>query len=184
MTVRNVGVRRRMFPWTHQPVVRCSDPALQRLFDASVNTLYNSAIETAVDGMGRERQQYSGDGGHQLLAIRTVLGEPRIASRFLRTFSEGLTKDGYFLDCWPAYDRLARVAQKQIDGAYWGPLLDHGIGFNFDCWNHYLETGDRCGAGGTVSAAGAVCRVSREPARCGGTAAGRRPGDSHCVDRP
>ncbi len=143
VTVRNVGVRRRMFPWTHQPVVRCSDPALQKLFDASVNTLYNSAIETVVDGMGRERQQYSGDGGHQLLAIRTVLGEPRIASRFLRTFSEGLTKDGYFLDCWPAYDRLARVAQKQVDGAYWGPLLDHGIGFNFDCWNHYLETGDR-----------------------------------------
>ena len=20
--------------------------------------------------------------------------------------------------------------------------MDHGIGFNFDCWNHYLETGD------------------------------------------
>ncbi len=32
--------------------------------------------------------------------------------------------------------------QRQIDGAFWGPLLDHGVGFNFDCWNHYLETGD------------------------------------------
>ena len=32
--------------------------------------------------------------------------------------------------------------QKQIDGAYWGPLLDHGVGFNFDCWQHYWETGD------------------------------------------
>ena len=21
-------------------------------------------------------------------------------------------------------------------------MLDHGVGFNFDCWNHYLETGD------------------------------------------
>jgi hypothetical protein len=142
VTIRNVSVRRRMYPWQHEPIARCSDPALQKLFNASVNTLYNSAIETAVDGMGRERQQYSGDGGHQLLAIRTVLGEPLVSSRFLRTFSEGLSKDGYFLDCWPAYDRLARVAQKQIDGAYWGPLLDHGIGFNLDCWNHYLETGD------------------------------------------
>jgi hypothetical protein len=143
VTVRNVGVRRRLFPWPHPPAIRCSDPALQKLFEASVNTVYNSAIETAVDGMGRERQQYSGDGGHQLIAIRTILGEPRLPARFLRTFSEGLTKDGYFLDCWPAYDRLARVAQKQIDGAYWGPLLDHGIGFNFDCWQHYLETADR-----------------------------------------
>ena len=97
-----------LFPWPHPVEIGCSDPALQRLFDASVNTLYNSAIETVVDGMGRERQQYSGDGGHQLIAIRSVLGEPRLSARFLRTFSEGLTKDGYFLDCWPAYDRLAR----------------------------------------------------------------------------
>jgi hypothetical protein len=47
------------------------------------------------------------------------------------------------MDCWPAHDRLARVSQKQVDGAYWGPLLDHGVGFNFDCWNHYWETGER-----------------------------------------
>ena len=32
--------------------------------------------------------------------------------------------------------------QKQIDGAYWGPLLDHGVGFNFDCWHHWMQTGD------------------------------------------
>ena len=27
----------------------------------------------------------------------------------------------------------------------WGPLLDHGVGFNFDCWHHYLYTGDAAG---------------------------------------
>jgi hypothetical protein len=141
VSIRGVGVRRRMFDWSHAPRIRCSEPALQRLFDAAVNTLHNSAQETCVDGMGRERQQYSGDGGHQLLAVR-CLGEPRLAARFLRTFSEGLTPEGYFLDCWPAFDRLARVMQKQVEGAYWGPLLDHGVGFNFDCYQHYLETGD------------------------------------------
>jgi hypothetical protein len=138
-----VGVRRRMYDWPVKPHVVCSDPALQRLFDASVNTLYNSAIETVVDGMARERQQYSGDGGHQFHAIRYAFGETRIGRRYLRTFSEGLSTDGYFLDCWPAHDRLARISQKQVDGAYWGPLLDHGVGFNFDCWNHYWETGER-----------------------------------------
>jgi len=136
------GVRRRTFDWPIEPRISCPEPALQRLFDASINTLRNSAIETVVDGMARERQQYSGDGGHQLHAIRYAFGEPRIAARFLRTFSEGQARDGYFLDCWPAYDRLARVAQKQVDGAFWGPLLDHGVGFAFDCWHHYLETGD------------------------------------------
>ena len=140
--ISDVGVRRRKFDWPNEPRIRCSEPALQRLFDAAVNTVYNSAQETCVDGMGRERQQYSGDGGHQLYAIRNAFGEERLSARFLRTFSEGLTPEGYFLDCWPAFDRLARVMQRQIDGAYWGPLLDHGVGFNFDCWNHYLETGD------------------------------------------
>jgi hypothetical protein len=138
-----VGVRRRTFDWPVEPHIVCSDPALQRLFDAGINTLRNCAIETVVDGMARERQQYSGDGGHQHHAIRYAFGETRISRRYLRTFSEGLSKDGYFLDCWPAHDRLARIPQKEVDGAFWGPLLDHGVGFNFDCWNHYWETGER-----------------------------------------
>jgi len=142
VTIRDVGVRRRQFAWPHEPHIRCSEAALQRLFNAAVNTLRNSAQETCVDGMGRERQQYSGDGGHQLHAIRYAFGETRLPARFLRTFSEGMTPQGYFLDCWPAYDRLARVMQKQIGGAYWGPLLDHGVGFNFDCWYHWMQTGD------------------------------------------
>lgn len=141
--LRDVGIRRRQFAWPFEPKIRTSDAALQRLFDAAINTVRNSVIETAVDGMGRERQQYSGDGGHQLHAVRYAFGETRAPRRFLRTFSEGQMKDGYFADSWPAYDRLARVAQKEIDGAFWGPLLDHGVGFNFDCWNHYMETGDR-----------------------------------------
>jgi hypothetical protein len=131
-----------MFDWPNQPRIISDEPALQRLFDAAVNTLHNSAQETCVDGMGRERQQYSGDGGHQLQAVRYAFGETRLPRRFLETFSSGLTLDGYFLDSWPAYDRLARLMQRQIGATNWGPLLDHGVGFNFDCWQHYLETGD------------------------------------------
>lgn len=142
VTIRDVGVRRRTAAWPHEPVFRTSEAPLQRLFDASVNTLLNSAIETCVDGMGRERQQYSGDGGHQMHAIRAAFGEPRLPARYLRTFSEGLCLDGYFMDCWPAFDRLARIPQREVGAAYWGPLLDHGVGFCFDNWNHYLETGD------------------------------------------
>gem|GEM_PF-232012 len=140
--VRDIGVRRRMFPWPNEPRVRCSEPALQRLFDASVNTLHNSAQETLVDGMARERQQYSGDGGHQLHAVHLVFGETRLPARYLATWSQGMTKDGYFLDCWPAYDRLARLVERQLDLTSWGPILDHGVGFNFDCWHHWQYTGD------------------------------------------
>jgi len=144
--ISNVGVRRREYAWPHAPQIHCDEPALQRLFDAGINTLRNCAQETIVDGMGRERQQYSGDGSHQLHAIRYAFGDTALSRRFLQTFGSGLTTDGYFLDCWPAHDRLARLVERQIDATSWGPLLDHGIGFVFDCWNHFWETGDLEGA--------------------------------------
>ena len=142
VVVSDVGVRRRIFPWPNQPLVRISEPPLQRLFDASINTLNNSAQETVVDGMGRERQQYSGDCGHQLRAVRLAFGETRLPARFLATYSQGMTTSGYFLDCWPAYDRLARIEQRQLGLFHLGPILDHGVQFNFDCWHHYLDTAD------------------------------------------
>ena len=142
VTVQSVGLRRRVFPWPNAPQIRCSEPELQRLMDASVNTLHNCAQETLVDGMGRERQQYSGDVGHQLHPIFHVFGETRLPARFLTTFSQGMTEDGFFLDTWPAYDRLARLMERQMHLSKWGPLLDHGVGFNFDCYHGYLYTGN------------------------------------------
>ena len=140
--LRDVGVRRRTFPWLHRPAISCSDPAVNTLIRASINTLVNSTLETAVDGMGRERQQYSGDGGHQMHALYNSVGETRLPARYISTFSQGVTHEGYFLDCWPAYDRLARLWERETNASYWGPLVDHGIGFNFDCWHHLLYAGD------------------------------------------
>jgi len=140
--VSDVGVRRRVFPWPKEPQVRVGEPALQRLIDSAVNTLHNCAQETLVDGMARERQQYSGDCGHQTHAIYMTFGETRLPARYLTTFSQGQVKEGFFLDCWPAYDRMARLVERQFDLTAWGPILDHGVGFNFDCWHHYLYTGD------------------------------------------
>jgi hypothetical protein len=142
VTVRDVGVRRRSYPWPKPPLFRCGEPAVQRVFEASFNTLVNSAQETIVDGMGRERQQYSGDGAHQLHATRLVCGDRQLARRFLRTYALGQTPDGYFLDTWPAWDRLNRLAQRQVGATPWGPLIDHGITFAYDAWRHYLETGE------------------------------------------
>ncbi len=140
--IRNVHVRRRVFPWANEAKLHTSEPDLQRLFDASINTLDNCAQETLVDGMARERQQYSGDGGHQMHAVHLAHGEHRLVARYLTTWSQGLTKEGYFLDCWPAYDRLARLIEREMDLTEWGPILDHGVGFIFDCRHHYFYTGE------------------------------------------
>ena len=141
VTLRNISVRRRSFPWPAQPSISCSDTHLAKMLAASVNTLNNSAQDTVVDGMARERQQYSGDGGHQLHALYHAFNENRLPARFVNTFSQGATADGYFLDCWPAFDRVWRVAQRNLSMTRWGPLLDHNLGFAFDCYFYYLYTG-------------------------------------------
>ncbi len=140
--IRDVGATRRQFPWAHEARVRCDEPALQRLLEACVNTLHLSQQDHVVDGMGRERQQYPGDAGHQNAAARLVFGDPRPGRRFLRTFSEGITLDGYFMDTWPGTDRLRRIGQRQIGAYRYGPLFDEGLGFFFDCGSYYLDTGD------------------------------------------
>jgi len=142
VTVSGVGMRRRAFPWPHTPQVRVAEPPLQRLIDATINTMNNCAQETVMDGGGRERQQYSGDCGHQIHPLHLNLGDTRLPARFLATYSQGLTQEGFFLDTWPAYDRLARLFERQLQLTSWGPLLDHGVGFNFDCFYHYLYSGD------------------------------------------
>ncbi len=142
VVVRDVGLRRRIFPWPHPAQIRYQEPALQRLMEASVNTLNNSALETVMDGVARERQQYSGDGAHQLHGVYLAFGETRLPARFVTTFSQGMTLDGYFLDCWPAYDRLARLPERELHLTKWGPVLDHGVQFNFDCFYYHLYTGD------------------------------------------
>lgn len=143
--VSNVGIRRRQYPFPESPKIALSDTLLQRLVNASVNTLYNSAQETVVDGMARERQQYSGDGSHQLHAIYQTLGDSRLPARFIKTFSQGQTTEGYFMDSWPAFDRLARIMERQVQLTNWGPILDHSVGFCFDNYYYYLYTGDTAG---------------------------------------
>ncbi|MFZ5829957.1 MAG: alpha-L-rhamnosidase N-terminal domain-containing protein [Planctomycetota bacterium] len=142
VTIFRVGMRRREHPWPVEPRVTTSEVPLQKLFDAAVTTLRNCAQETLVDTMGRERQQYSGDVSHQQHALLLLCGETRQVARFLVTYSQGLTKDGYFLDCWPAVDRLNRLAQRQLDMTQWGPLLDHGVQFVFNGWDYHQYTGD------------------------------------------
>jgi alpha-L-rhamnosidase len=142
LKISNVGIKRRRYDWPNQPEVEINDPRVQQVIDASINTIHNAAQETIVDGMGRERQQYSGDVGHQLHAIFYTFGEYRLPARYLNTYSQGLTYDGYFLDSWPAYDRLARLMERQLDLTPWGPILDHSVGFNFDNYYYYLYTGD------------------------------------------
>lgn len=126
--VSDVGVRRRGYPWPGIPSFRCAEPALQKLLEASFNTLTNAALETIADGMGH--------------ATRLVCGDRQLARRFLRGAALGQTLEGYFLDGWPAWDPLNRLSQRQVGAAEAGPRLDRGLALVHDAWQHYLETGE------------------------------------------
>ena len=135
-------MRRRIYPWQKEPAIFIADDTIQKVVNAAVNTLYNCAQETLVDGMARERQQYSGDGSHQLHAVFQTMGDCLLPFRYINTFSQGSSIDGYFMDSWPAWDRLARTMERQMQLTGWGPILDHSIGFCFDAYHYYMYTGD------------------------------------------
>jgi alpha-L-rhamnosidase len=142
VTLSRITVRRRIYPWLAQPAIRCSDPVLSRLFAANVNTLNNSMQDILGGDAARERQQYSGDCGHQLHAVFLGFNETRLPGRYVNTFSQGATSEGYFMDCWPGFDRIWRIAERSMSLGNWGPILDHGLQFAFDCYYYHLYTGE------------------------------------------
>ena len=141
--ISNIGMRRRMYPWSVEPQIVVKDDTLQHIFNATINTLNNCAQETLVDGMARERQQYSGDGSHQLHSVYQFLQAEDLVGRYVNTFSQGSSLEGYFMDSWPGWDRLVRVFERQVQLTAWGPILDHSIGFCFDTYHYYMYTGNK-----------------------------------------
>lgn len=142
VVVSNPGILKREYPWPHEPRVVTSDAVVQRVFDAATNTMRNAAQETFVDGMSRERSQYSGGASICRHAIHMLAGENRQVARLLRSFSQGSTVEGYFMEPWPSHDRLARLSQRVVEATHCGVCLDMGVRFTFDCWEYYLYTGD------------------------------------------
>ena len=140
--VHSVGVRRRLFPWRNQPLARSNEPSLQRLLDASINTIRNSATDQFADGNGRERQQYAGDASHQVSTSILVFGDDRLSARYLSVWSQGSTRDGLFLDPWPATEKLDLMGIRLLNLTQFGPQLDAGTQFAFDAWDHYQFTGN------------------------------------------
>ena len=134
--------------------------------------------------MARERQQYSGDGAHQLLAVRCAFGERRLSARFLRTFSEGMTPEGYFLDCLAGL-RPAGAGDAADDRRHLlGPVAGPRRRLQLRLLEALPGNGRPGGHRRAVSAARAVRRVPRVDPRQGRAAAGRKSRHPAGLDRP
>ena len=59
--VLDVGVNRITYPFPQEADWDCSDAVLNRVYRGGINTVRNVSLETAVDNVARERQQYAGE---------------------------------------------------------------------------------------------------------------------------
>jgi hypothetical protein len=141
--IQEVGVTERNYAWPREPDLKTSDAEVNRAFEASVNTHKINCQETIVDNMVRERQQYAGDLDHAKLGSYYGFGEYAQPARMLRTFAQGQSREGWFPDSWPAWDRCQRLWQKHLGLTEWGPIIDHSMQFTLAAAEHYLFTGDR-----------------------------------------
>ena len=136
------GARERNYAWPHNPDFQCSDPDIQRAFQASVNAHKIISQETLVDNCVRERQQYAGDLDQAKLGSYFAFGETRQPARMIRTFSQGQSPEGWFMDSWPAWDRCQRLFQKHLGLTTWGPIIDHALQFGIAVADHHLWDDD------------------------------------------
>lgn len=141
--ILEAGVRERNYRWPHEPEFSCPDEAVTRAVRASLATHRITSQETLVDNMVRERQQYAGDLDHAKLCSYYAFGETRQPARMIRTFAQGQNAEGWFMDCWPAWDRCQRLFQKHMGLTVWGPILDHALQFGIAVAGHFLWDADR-----------------------------------------
>jgi hypothetical protein len=141
--ILDVGVNVRSYAWPHACDLKFSDAHVQRACNASLATHHLVSQETLVDNVTRERQQYAGDLDHAKLASYYAHGEIAQPARMIRTFAQGQSREGWFPDCWPAWDRCQRLWQKHLGLTEWGPIIDHSLQFGIAVAEHYLFSGDR-----------------------------------------
>lgn len=141
--ILEAGVTERRYPYPHQPDVKTSDEAINRAVAGAINTHLITSQDTLMDNVTRERQQYAGDVDHAKPTSYYGFGEYRQAARMVRTYAQGQNDEGWFMDCWPAWDRCQRLWQKSLHLTQWGPIIDHGMGFVISAALYYLFSGDR-----------------------------------------
>ncbi len=141
--VLEAGVTERTYPYPYEPDLKTPDGAINRAIEGTIRTHLVTSQDTIVDNVTRERQQYAGDVDHAKLTSYYGFGEYRQAARMIRTYAQGQNKEGWFKDCWPAWDRCERLWQKSLGLTQWGPILDHGVNFVIATALHYLFSGDR-----------------------------------------
>ncbi|MEK8128790.1 family 78 glycoside hydrolase catalytic domain [Paenibacillus filicis] len=99
--VHRVGLRTRRYPMAQHASFRCSDPALQRIWDISEHTLRICMQDAFVDSPSREQQQWMGDGRWQALYQTYYSGDGRLHRKLLEQVGQSQDWQGMTAQRYP-----------------------------------------------------------------------------------
>ncbi|WP_282781797.1 MGH1-like glycoside hydrolase domain-containing protein [Phaeodactylibacter xiamenensis] len=86
--LKDIGVFRQVYPFEQIGTFKCSDPLLNRIWEAGWRTLQLCAEDTYTDTPFRERGLYAGDMLPEVAITMAVTGDMRLAEYSLRVFQD------------------------------------------------------------------------------------------------
>jgi len=109
VTLRHFEVQEYLYPWQDRATFTCSDPELNRIFEAGLRTVQLCSADAFIDCPTREQRAWVGDGiVHQMVHLATN-SDWRLAWRYL-TLSDSPRADGIL--------PMTVVSLMELTGAY------------------------------------------------------------------
>lgn len=120
----------------------CSDPVLNKLWDASVHTVGLCMQDIIPDNPGREQAPWTGDIEFAKMPIYYIAGEYELTKRSLIQTSYGQMKNGKMRCVWPSGLALQFYAEGLLFDDFGCEIPHHSIQWASSVWRHYLYSGD------------------------------------------
>jgi len=132
VTVNRVAVREMIYPWTPGASFECSDPELNRLYQAGIRTVNLNSFDAFTDCPTREQRAWVGDSVvHQMVHLATNL-DWRLAWQYLNLGSS------------PRYDGILPMSVcGEIEASGGITIPDWSLHWVHGVYNLYRFSGDR-----------------------------------------
>ncbi|MFN8444407.1 MAG: alpha-L-rhamnosidase N-terminal domain-containing protein [Caldilineaceae bacterium] len=132
VTIKQLSVRERLYPWTAGACFECSDPELNRLYQAGIRTVRLNSHDAFLDCPTREQRAWVGDSVvHQMVHLATNL-DWRLAWRYLDLGNS------------PRYDGILPMSVAgEIEESGGQTIPDWSLHWVHGVYNLYRFTGDK-----------------------------------------
>lgn len=139
--IMEMWVEEQGYPIHNKGEFECSDPVLNKLWQASVHTANICMQDVIPDNPGREQAPWSGDIEFAKMPVYYVAGEYELTKRSLIQTSYGQMKNGKMRCLWPSGMTFEFFTSGLLSGGG-SEIPHHSIQWISSIWRHYLYSGD------------------------------------------